>query len=119
VGGCLPVLSNTVRTVGDQAARSDKIAGRIDQHCNTNGLGHQVSTERVQMSQIGHELQAVARLVRLGPIESSLRLARLSALWSAQAEITLGAENITVKACNPLSPARGNVQVLNGGLDMW
>jgi hypothetical protein len=30
----------------------------------------------------------------------------------------LGAENITVKACNPLPSAGGNVQVLNGGLNM-
>jgi hypothetical protein len=48
---------------------------------------------------------------------SSLR--SLSALWPAQSEITLGAEDIAVKACNPLPPPRGNIQVLNGGLDMW
>jgi hypothetical protein len=42
-------------------------------------------------------------------------LRSLSALWSAQAEITLGAENITVETCDPLPPAGGNVQVLNGG----
>ena len=48
---------------------------------------------------------------------SSLR--SLSALWPAQSEITLGAEDIAVKACDPLPPARSHVQVLNGGLDMW
>jgi hypothetical protein len=45
-------------------------------------------------------------------------LGSLSPLRSAQAEITLGAENIAVKTCDPLPPAGGNVQVLNGGLNM-
>ena len=32
-------------------------------------------------------------------------LPRLSALWPAQSEITLSAEDIAVKACDPLPPA--------------
>jgi len=43
---------------------------------------------------------------------------RLSALWPVRAGITLGAENVTVKACDPPLTAGGNVQVSNGGLDM-
>ena len=46
-------------------------------------------------------------------------LRSLSALWPAQSEITLGAEDIAVKARDPLPPPRGHIQVLNGGLDMW
>src|SRR4029077_16409085 len=42
----------------------------------------------------------------------------LSALWPARAGITLGAENVTVKACDPPLTAGGNVQVANGGLGM-
>jgi hypothetical protein len=46
------------------------------------------------------------------------RFRSLSALWPGRAEITLGAENITVKACDPPPSAGGNVQVPNSGLYM-
>jgi hypothetical protein len=42
----------------------------------------------------------------------------LRALWPAQSEIMLGAENIAVKTCDPLPSPGGNVQVPNGSLDM-
>jgi len=58
----------------------------------------------------------MSALCQQQPLPSSLR--SLSALWSAQSEITLGAEDVAVKACNPLPPPRGHIQVLNGGLDM-
>ncbi len=45
-------------------------------------------------------------------------LGNLSALRPAQAEIALGAENSTVKAWDPPPTGGGNIQVLNGGLDM-
>jgi hypothetical protein len=40
-------------------------------------------------------------------------------LWAAETEIALRAEDITVKACHPLPSARGDVQVLNCGLNVW
>ena len=58
----------------------------------------------------------MSALCQQQPLPSSLR--SLSALWSAQSEITLGAVDVAVKACNPLPPPRGHIQVLNGGLDM-
>jgi len=33
--------------------------------------------------------------------------------------MTLGAEDIAVKASDPLPPPRGNIQIPNSGLDMW
>ena len=50
-------------------------------------------------------------------VRSSISL--LGALWPAQTQITFGAEDIAVKACDPLPPLRGNIQISNGGLDMW
>src|SRR5262249_6731182 len=58
----------------------------------------------------------MSALCQQQPLPSSLR--RLSALWCARSEIALGAEDVAVKACNPLPPPRGHIQVLNGGLDM-
>ncbi len=71
--------------------------------------------DAVPMSALG---QKQTHALQQKPLFDLRLLHSLSALWSAQAEITLGAENITVKACNPLPSAGGNVQVLNGGLDM-
>jgi hypothetical protein len=51
--------------------------------------------------------------------KSALEVLSLSTLWPTQSEITLGAEHIAVKACDPLPPPRGHIQVLNSGLDMW
>src|SRR5262252_3364683 len=46
------------------------------------------------------------------------RPCELSTLWPTQSEITLGAEHIAVKACDPLPPPRGHIQVLNGEMYM-
>src|SRR3954469_17369855 len=42
-------------------------------------------------------------------------------LWlrSRQAHLALGAKDVAVEACNPAPPARRDVEITNGGLDMW
>src|SRR5215469_13712561 len=63
-----------------------------------------------------HEITVATMEKRVGRTPS---LRSLSTLWPTQSEITLGAEHIAVKACDPLPPPRGHIQVLNGGPDMW
>jgi hypothetical protein len=88
---------------------------------------------RVQRKRIGNRRQSVERgannycedarpaAFRYPVFHRAVRngISLLSALWPAQTEITFGAEDIAIKACDPLPPLRGNIQISNGGLDMW
>ena len=40
-------------------------------------------------------------------------------LWPRKAQLTLGAKYVAVQACDPLTPARGDIEVTDGGLDVW
>src|ERR1700704_2509465 len=40
-------------------------------------------------------------------------------LWSRKVQLALGAKDVAVEACNPTTPARRDVEIADGGLDMW
>src|SRR3954467_1445528 len=46
-------------------------------------------------------------------------LATLLRLRSRQAHLALGAKDVAVEAGNPATPARRDVEITDGGLDMW
>src|SRR4029077_4759820 len=45
--------------------------------------------------------------------------ATLLRLRSRKAHLALGAKDVAVEACNPTTPARRDVEITDGGLDMW
>src|SRR5262245_37404686 len=39
-------------------------------------------------------------------------------LWPRMAQLTLGTKYVAVEACDPPTPARGNIEVIDSGLDV-
>src|ERR1700747_2481791 len=51
-------------------------------------------------------------VARRGAAETSLRL------WSRMAQLMLSTKYVTVEACNPPASARGNIEIIDSGLDV-
>ena len=70
--------------------------------------GHQTRRLACLLSAKNHLL-----VTRRGASETSLRL------WPRMAQLTLSTKYVTVEACNPPASARGNIEIIDSGLDVW
>ena len=65
-----------------------------------------------------HQMRHGAPLCKRHPLVRH-RERPLLRLWSRKGHLALGAKDVAVEAGNPATPARRDVEITDGGLDMW